>query len=245
MGHLCFGGSEEIWNDFAPYRAELQAGGEGSTAAELASAGRSLAGAGPAADAEPYLVRALAASPHSRDALAALVPIRYERARRLHRDGLMASARGDRRLARERSEEADSAYASLEPLAARLVEADPDNPAALDWLEEVLKRNRKEAEIPRMRALRAEMRATVDSLALLIGNGAPRVEGRVTPRDRNAAVEVVVTFLAADGAELGTASAPVRLAPRERSARFTVLVPAGLAAAGYRHRLRVTEPGRD
>jgi hypothetical protein len=28
-------------------------------------------------------------------------------------------------------------------------------------------------------------------------------------------------------------------------ARFTVPVPEGLAVAGYRYRLRVTEPGRD
>jgi len=92
-----------------------------------------------------------------------------------------------------------------------------------------------------MHEARATLRAVADSLHLVAAGDRPRVEGRLTPRsgDRGTAAEVVVTFFAADGREVGTASAPVQPARGENAARFSVPAPAGpAAAAGYRYTIR-------
>ncbi|MFL5537606.1 MAG: hypothetical protein ACJ8J0_01355, partial [Longimicrobiaceae bacterium] len=89
-----------------------------------------------------------------------------------------------------------------------------------------------------MHDARATLRAVVDSLHLVSGAGErTRVEGRLTPKSGGDGVpEVVVTFFAADGRELGTASAPVQTGRGENAGRFTVPAPEG--SAGYRYTLR-------
>jgi putative serine protease PepD len=232
---------EKIWNDFAPYRAELQVAGGTNNATQLSSAGRQLAEAGLAADAEPYLARAVAANPYARDALAALVPIRLERARRLRRDAGRAATMGRRRESRDQSAAAESLFRGIAPLARHLVEIDPNNSQAIEWAEEASRRAGEDLAADTMHTLRVGLRAEVDSIRLVSAPGEVQaVRGHLTTHSGESDLpEVVVTFFAADGRELGTTSAAVQADDHGNAGSFSVAAPAGATpVVGYRYVLR-------
>ena len=92
-----------------------------------------------------------------------------------------------------------------------------------------------------MHYARTTLRAQVDSVRMVSAPGdAPRVEGHLTSRSGESEMpQVVVTFFAADGSEVGTATAPVQADPGRNAGSFSVTAPhTPTAAAGYRYYLR-------